>query len=76
MNVYNDFLTIFHNWGGGWQFLFLILWACLATAILSKLLDIVNNIVSTLPIVLHGWPKDSSSSVSIEDDTKSSTENK
>lgn len=73
LELLQKFQPYFHSWTGAYQFLFVIIIASLGTLVAVKLTDIFNNIVSTIPILIHGWPKTARADVQKDDDGDDST---
>jgi hypothetical protein len=69
-----EFLTVFYAWSGAVQCVFVLVIAMFLTAIVNKILDIFNSVFASLPILFHGWPKNSSPEVDDDDEDKKEIE--
>jgi hypothetical protein len=52
ISMYNQFVTVFHEWSGILQFFFVIIIAGFGTSVVLKLLDIISTFVATVPIMI------------------------
>ena len=61
--MFNELVTVFHTWNAYLQVLFILSISLFLTNIVIKFFAIISNIVSTIPIMMHGWPKDITTSM-------------
>jgi hypothetical protein len=62
----NSLLDVFYSWSGFLQFSTIIIMSGFASYLISFFMKVVQTFLTTLPIVLHGWP---TKSVEIIEDT-------
>jgi hypothetical protein len=52
----NALLDLFHGWSGFLQFSTIIIMSGFVSYLISFFMKVVQTLLTTLPIIIHGWP--------------------
>ena len=52
----NVLLNLFYSWSGFLQFSTIIIMSGFVSYLISFFMKIVQTLLTTLPIIIHGWP--------------------
>ena len=52
----NALLDLFHSWSGFLQFSTIIIMSGFVSYLISFFMKVVQTLLTTLPIIIHGWP--------------------
>jgi hypothetical protein len=52
----NALLNLFYSWSGFLQFSTIIIMSGFVSYLISFFMKVVQTLLTTLPIIIHGWP--------------------